>query len=132
MSVLIGQLRNSNRKYSLSIVNILEEQLQTFALARVTFGTGTFSKELFFRNTYSLNVILLKERISDRSFILMTVLVSLGGSVSTIHSNTKRDLFNRAVAAIHSFRGHMEQIIFDSSQLLRPATFWKNIRVVLF
>ena len=62
----------------------------------------------------------------------MTVLVSLGGSVSTIHSNTKRDLFNRAVAAIHSFRGHMEQIIFDSSQLLRPATFWKNIRVVLF
>ena len=43
--------------YSLSIVNILEEQLQTFVLARVVFRTATFSKEQLFQNTYSLNVL---------------------------------------------------------------------------
>ena len=30
--------------------------MQTFALARVTFGASTFSKELLFRSTYSLNL----------------------------------------------------------------------------
>ena len=29
----------------LNIVNLLEEQLKTFAIARVTFGIATFSKE---------------------------------------------------------------------------------------
>ena len=36
--------------------------------------------------------------------------------------------FNRAVAAIHFFRGYMEQLIFDSSYLLiRPATFFGDL-----
>ena len=42
------QFHNSNCSYSLSVVNFSEEQLQTFAFARVTFGTTTFSKELLF------------------------------------------------------------------------------------
>ena len=36
------------------------------------------------------------------------------------------------VAAINSFRGHMEQINFDSSYLSRPATFLENIKGYLF
>ena len=32
-----------------------------------------------------------------------------------------------AVAAINSFRGQMEQIIFDRSYLLRPATFLEDV-----
>ena len=42
------QFHNSNCSYSLSVVNFSKEQLQTFAFARVTFGTTTFSKELLF------------------------------------------------------------------------------------
>ena len=37
-----------------------------------------------------------------------------------------------AVAAIHSFRGYMKQMIFDSSYLLRPATFLEDIKGSLF
>ena len=48
------QFHNSNCSYSLSVVNFSEEHLQTFAFARVTFGTTTFSKELLFQNNYSL------------------------------------------------------------------------------
>ena len=54
---LIWQFHNSYWNYSLSIVNILEERLYTFVLARVTFGTITFFKELLFRNIYSLNFL---------------------------------------------------------------------------
>ena len=36
------------------------------------------------------------------------------------------------VAAINSFRGHMEQIIFDSNYLLRPATFLEDVKGSLF
>ena len=35
--------------------------------------------------------------------------------------------FNGAVAAIHSFRGYMEQIIFDSSNLLKPTAFLEDL-----
>ena len=37
------------------------------------------------------------------------------------------DFFDEAVAAMHSFRSYMEQIIFDSSQLLGTATFLENL-----
>ena len=36
------------------------------------------------------------------------------------------------VAAIHSFRGYMEQMIFDSSYLLRPANFLEDFKSSLF
>ena len=36
------------------------------------------------------------------------------------------------VAAINSFRGHMEQRIFDSNYLLRPATFLEDVKGSLF
>ena len=35
----------------------MAEQLQTFALARVTFGTTNFSEKLLFQSTYSLNFL---------------------------------------------------------------------------
>ena len=38
---------------------------------------------------------------------------------------------SRVVAAINSFRGHMEQIIFDN-YLLRPATFLEDVKGSLF
>ena len=48
----------SQQQLQLSIrVNFLEEQLYTFALARAIFGIATFSKELAFRSTYSLNFL---------------------------------------------------------------------------
>ena len=53
----IWQFHNRNSSYSLSIANLLEKRLSTFALARVTFGTVTFSKELLFWSTYSLNFL---------------------------------------------------------------------------
>ena len=56
-NVLILQFGNSHCIYSLSPVDFLEEQLQTFALARVTFGTAAFSKELLFRSAYGLNFL---------------------------------------------------------------------------
>ena len=37
------------------------------------------------------------------------------------------DFFNRAVATIYTFRGYMEQIAFDSSDLLRKATFSEDL-----
>ena len=37
------------------------------------------------------------------------------------------DFFNRAIAVIHSFRDYMEQIIFDSTYLLRPATIFEYL-----
>ena len=56
-SVLISQFHNSNCGYSLGIVNVLIEPLYT-AIARMTFGTATFSKELLFGSIYSLNFLL--------------------------------------------------------------------------
>ena len=35
--------------------------------------------------------------------------------------------FTRVVAAMHSFRGYMKQIIFDSSCFLRTATFLEDL-----
>ena len=37
------------------------------------------------------------------------------------------DFFNRAVAPIYTCRGYMEQIAFDSSDLLRKATFSEDL-----
>ena len=37
------------------------------------------------------------------------------------------DFFNRAVAAMHSFRVYMEQVIFDRSYLLRIALFLEDL-----
>ena len=36
------------------------------------------------------------------------------------------------VAAIHSFRGYMQRMIFDCSYLLRPATFLEDVKGSLF
>ena len=36
------------------------------------------------------------------------------------------------VATIHSFKGYMEQMIFDSSYLLTPATFLEDVKSILF
>ena len=36
------------------------------------------------------------------------------------------------VAVTHSFSGYMEQMIFDSSYLLRPATFLEDVKSSLF
>ena len=51
------QFHNSNCSYSLSVVNFYGKELQTFAFARVTFGTTTFSKELLFQSTYNLKFL---------------------------------------------------------------------------
>ena len=60
VNVLIWQSHNRNCSYSLSTVNFLEEKLSTLALAITctTFGKVSFSKELLFRNTCSLNFLL--------------------------------------------------------------------------
>ena len=39
----------------------------------------------------------------------------------------KGDFFNEAVAAMHSYMGYVKQIIFDSSYLLRAATFLEDL-----
>ena len=36
------------------------------------------------------------------------------------------------VAAIHIFRGYVEQVIFDSSYLLKPATFLEDFKSSLY
>ena len=57
LNVIIWQFHNSNCSYSLIAAIFLEEELQTFVLAKVTFGKATFSKEVLFRSTYSLNFL---------------------------------------------------------------------------
>ena len=42
------------------------------------------------------------------------------------------DLFNGMVAVIHFFKVYMEQVIFDSSYLLIPATFLEDLKGILF
>ena len=42
------------------------------------------------------------------------------------------NFFNGVVAVIHFFRVYMEQIIFDSSYLLIPATFLEDLKGSLF
>ena len=64
---------------------------------------------------------------SDRSFIFLTALVSIGGLALAIHSFMWGDILNGGVAAIHFFRVYMDQIIFDSSYLLRPANFLEDL-----
>ena len=54
-------------------------------------------------------------------------MASFGGSAWTIHCFMWGDLLNRAVAAIHTFRVYMEQIVFDISYLLRLATFSEDL-----
>ena len=44
-----------------------------------------------------------------------------------MHSFMYGELFHGTVAAIHYFRGYIEQIIFDSSYLLRIATFLEDL-----
>ena len=56
LNVLIWKFK-SNCSYLLSKVNFLGEWLYTFALAMVILGTVTFSKELLFGSTYSLNFL---------------------------------------------------------------------------
>ena len=57
-SILISQFHNSNCSYLLiKYSKFLEEQLYTFAFARVTLGTVAFSKEPLFRSTYSLGFL---------------------------------------------------------------------------
>ena len=63
---------------------------------------------------------------TGHSFFL-TVLASFGGSAGAIHSFMYVGLFHGTVAAIHSFRGYMEQTIFDTSCLLRIATFLEDL-----
>ena len=54
-------------------------------------------------------------------------MASFGGSTWAIKSFMLGDFFNRAVATIYTFRGYMEQIAFDSSDLLRKATFSEDL-----
>ena len=57
-NVLILQFGNSHCIYSLSPVDFLEEQLQTFALARVTFGTTALSECLWLELSLGVRLIL--------------------------------------------------------------------------
>ena len=58
VNVMILQIHNSNCSYSLSVVNVLEEQQQTFALGCMALGTATFSKELLLRSSqFNLNFL---------------------------------------------------------------------------
>ena len=61
------------------------------------------------------------------SFIFFNVLTSFRELAEAIYSFMKGDFFNEAVAAMHSYMGYMEQIIFDSSYLLRAATFLEDL-----
>ena len=71
-----------------------------------------------------------REEYSDGSFIFLTVLASFEGSAWAIHFFMEGVFFNGAVTGMHSFRGYMEQITFDSSHLLR--TFARPILGILF
>ena len=51
------------------------------------------------------------------------------GALEAIHMSRT---LTGVVAAIHSFRGYMEQMIFDSSHLLRPASFMEDAKGSLF
>ena len=51
------------------------------------------------------------------------------GALEAIHMSRT---LSGVVAAIHSFRGYMEQMIFDSSYLLRSATFLVDVKGSLF
>ena len=162
------QFYNRHCSYSLSIVDLLEENFQTFALARVTFGTTAFSKEWLLQGTYSLYFLLwncsfweqlllkriylkqqifvktiyifqnttwsrpffkvvchfFQERSSDRPFFFFDR-IDFFWRINLIHPIFHGGwFFTRAVAAMHSFRGYMEQIIFDSNCLLRTDTFF--------
>ena len=46
------------------------------------------------------------------------------GALEAIHMSMTP---SGVVAAIHFFRGYMEQMIFDSSYLLRPTTFLEDV-----
>ena len=63
----------------------------------------------------------------DRPFIFLTVLTSFWESDWAMLIFMGGDLFNRPVAAIHSFRVYMEHIMFDSSYWLRSATFLEGL-----
>ena len=51
------------------------------------------------------------------------------GALEAIHMSRR---LSGVVAAIHSFSGYMQQMIFDSSYLLRPATFLEDVKGSLF
>ena len=61
------------------------------------------------------------------SFILSNVLASFERSAWAIHYFMQCNLLHGTVPAIHSFRSYMEQITFDSSYLLRIATFLEEL-----
>ena len=81
--------------------------------------------ELFkvLRSTLKYCVIFSGESSCSRSFTLSNVLDSFGGLAWAIHSFMQNNLFQGTAAAVYSFRSYMEQLIFDSSYLLRAATF---------
>ena len=115
----------------------------------MTFGTATFSKELLFGNTYRLNffsghcsckdtvvVDLFQNTTYSRPFFWSCASFYLKRGVASSHSFLNYTgffwrislshpffhigwFFNGVVAAIHSFKGYMEKIIFDSSFLSR-------------
>ena len=112
----------------------------------MTFGTATFSEELLFRSTYSLNLLsgycclfvffsgngyCLEDLFEASNFCKENVfflqntpwsrpffkkLTSFGGSAWAIHSFMVGDFFNGIVAVIHSFSG----IYFDRRTCYHP------------
>ena len=81
--------------------------------------------ELFkvLRSTLKYCVIFFEESSCSRSFTLSNVLDSFGGLAWAIHSFMQNNLFQGIATAMYSFRSYMKQLIFDSSYLLRAATF---------
>ena len=51
------------------------------------------------------------------------------GALEAIHMSRT---LSGVVAVTHSFRGYVEQMTFDSSHLLRPATFLEDVKGSLF
>ena len=83
----------------------------TVTVKRIYLKHQTFVK-IFFKT--SLAVEHPFEMRYNWSFILSNVLTSFTGSAWATHSYMLGYFFKRAVAAIHSFRGYMKQVIFYS------------------
>ena len=111
------QFRHSNRSYSLIIVNVLEEQLQTLALARVTFGTTTFPRELLsFRVLMALIFFripsCLEQLLPSYKYLVVTILflISYFLKINTFsaHLLFRRSFFSR-------ISNYSEYVFFRSS-----------------
>ena len=101
VNVLIWQYHNIN--WNLSIVNFFEEQLWTFALSKVTFGTSTFSRELLFGVLIAL--IFFWNIVAFRNSYFKTIYLKPHTFVNTIYffqncTCTRRTFF-KVVKVVH-------------------------------